>query len=347
LEVLLIQKPLQFAALCLLVQVAATQSAAAQGAPQQTIRSTSNLVVVPTLVQTPAGELVTNLQAADFLLTDNGVPQTVILEQVERQPVAVVVLMQTGGAAARQFPNYRGLTSMLDYLTGSSPHQVALVTFDSQPEEASDFTPEVEDLKQALTRPVAGDHGAAILDAVHYGVDLLRQQAAGTRRVLVLLSQPQDDGSKAHADAIVQLLGETNTMIYSVTFSPEKTWLKDQFTHERHENPPYEFASGMPPLLHTFNLDQPARVALRAMREDTAAEIAALSGGESLPFGDRGDLDRQLAVLANHIPNRYTLTFRPTSNQPGFHAIKVQVIHQPEPVTVKARESYWATGPSQ
>jgi hypothetical protein len=50
-----------------------------------------------------------------------------------------------------------------------------------------------------------------------------------------------------------------------------------------------------------------------------------------------------LPVLANHIPNRYTLTFRPSSNEPGFHAIQVQVIHQPAPVTVTARESYWAT----
>ena len=308
--------------------------------------------MVPTLVQTPTGELITNLQATDFLLTDNGVPQTVTLEQVDRQPVAVVVLMQTGGAAARQFQNYRGLTSMLDYLTGSSPHQVALVTFDSRPEEASDFMPNVDDLKEDLTHPVQGDHGAAILDAVNYGIDLLRQEPAGTRRVLVLLSQPQDDGSKVHADEIVQRLGETNTMIYSVTFSPEKTWLKDQFTQERHENAPYMLSPDLPPLLHTFNLDGPARVALRAMRENTAAEIATLSGGESLPFGDRGEFDRQLSALANHIPNRYTLTFQPTSDEPGFHAIRVQVIsvqgiHQSIPVTVTARESYWATGPSQ
>ncbi len=327
--------------LCLLAPVAVAQTAA----PPGTIQSNSTLVVVPTLVQTASGELVTGLRATDFVLTDNGVEQTVTLEEVERQPVAVVVLMQTGGAAARQFQNYRGLTTMLDYLTGNSPHKVALVTFDSRPEEASDFISEVGDLKEDLTHPARGNGGAAILDAVNYGIDLLSQQPAGTRRVLVLLSQPQDDGSKAHAEEIVHRLGETNTIIYSVTFSPEKTWLKDQFTQERHENPLYEFSPGLPPLEHTFHLDQPIRVALREMRTNTAAEIATLSGGESLPFSDKGDLDRQLTVLANHIPSRYTLTFRPTSTEPGFHSIKVQVVHQSIPVNVKARESYWATGP--
>ena len=103
---------------------------------------------------------------------------------------------------------------------------------------------------------------------------------------------------------------------------------------------------GLPPLQHTFNLDQPMRVALRAMRADTAAEIATLSGGESLPFGNKGDLDRQLSALANHIPNRYTLTFRPTSTKPGFHSIQVRILHQSVPVNVKARASYWATGPN-
>jgi VWFA-related protein len=334
------RKPLHLAVLWLLAQVAVAQTA-----PPGTIQSNSTLVVVPTLVETASGDLVPNLRAADFLLTDNGVVQKVTLEEVERQPVAVVVLMQTGGTAARQFQNYAGLTAMLDVLTGGAPHQVALVTFDSRPEGASDFVADVADLKEDLTHPVAGDSGAAILDAVGYGIGLLERQPASMRRVLLLLSQTHDEGSKARAERIVHLLGETNTVIYSVTFSPEKTWVKDQFTKERHENPPYEFSPGLPPLIHTINLGGPIGVALRAMRTDTAAEVATLSGGESLPFGNKADLDHQLNVLTNHIPSRYTLTFRPSSAEPGFHAIRVRVVDPPVPLTVRARESYWATGP--
>jgi len=236
---------------------------------------------------------------------------------------------------------------MLDYLTGSSPRQVAMVTFDSRPEEASDFVADVSELKKELTHPAAGDDGAAILDAVNYGIDLLEQQPAGTRRVLLLLSQAHDEGSVAKAEQIVRRLGESNILICSLTFSPEKQWLKDQFTHERHENPLYEFSPGLPPLEHTFNLSEPIVEALKAMRKDTAAEIANLSGGESLPFGNQAELDRQLATIANHLPNRYALTFRPTSNQPGFHSIKVELKDQTLAVTVKARASYWTSGGAQ
>jgi VWFA-related protein len=318
--------------------------AVAQTAPPETLHSTTTLVVVPALVETAAGELIPNLQASDFVLTDNGVVQAVSIEEVERQPVAVVVLVQTGGAAARQFQNYKGLATMVDALTGSSPRQVAMVTFDSRPEAASDFVSDVNELKEDLTHPGAGNGGAAILDAVGYGMDLLQQQPAGVRRVLLLLSQTHDDGSIAKADEVVRRLGETNTLICSVTFSPEKQWLKDEFTHERHGNPPYEFSPGLPPLDHTFNLSKPIGEALRAMRNDTAAEIAKLSGGESLPFGDRADLDRQLATIANHLPNRYILTFRPSSNEPGYHTIKVQLANQAIAATVKARTSYWSSG---
>jgi VWFA-related protein len=320
--------------------------AAAQNPPSDTIHSTSNLVVVPTLVETTSGELVHNLKASDFFLTDNGVQQTVSIEEVRRQPVAVVVLLQTGGAASRQFPNYARLATMVDALTGSSPRQVAMVTFDSRPEEASDFLTHVDDLKPELMRLKRGDDGAAILDAVSYGIGLLEQQPSGTRRVLLLLSQSHDDGSKSHADEVVQRLGESNTTIYSVTFSPQKQWLKDQFTQETHENPPYEFSPGIV-LLHTFNLSTPLSMALQEMQKDTAGEIATLSGGEAMQFGDRNSLDHDLGDLANHLPNRYTLTFRPTSNAVGFHAIKVHVLHQDVPLKVSARESYWSIGATQ
>jgi VWFA-related protein len=321
--------------------------AAAQSTPRETLHSTTTLVVVPALVETDAGKLIPNLRASDFVLTDNGVRQTVAIEEVERQPVAVVVLVQTGGAAARQFQNYKGLATMIDALTGSAPRQVAMVTFDSRPEAASDFVSDVDQLKEDLTHPGAGNSGAAILDAVNYGMDLLEQQPAGVRRVLLLLSQTHDDGSKAQPDRIVRRLGETNTLICSVTFSPEKQWLKDEFTHERHENPPYEFSPGLPPLDHTFSLSKPIGEAMQAMRKDTAAEVANLSGGESLPFGNQADLERQLATIANHLPNRYILTFRPSSSEPGFHTIQVQLANQAIAATVKARTSYWSSGASQ
>jgi VWFA-related protein len=309
--------------------------------PTAEIRTSSTLVVVPTLVRSDSGELVFGLHANDFSVTDNGIEQKVTLEEMERQPVSILVVMQTGGAAPRQFENYRELSTLLNAIGGSAKHETGVMTFDSAPEDFFPFVSNAARLKDAFIHPHEGDHGAAVLDAVNYAIDLFKDKPATTRRIILLLSQPQDNGSKTHAEEVVRRLGENNITIFSVTFSPEKTWMKDQFTRERQENPPLPMPDHAP-ILHTFSLSTPLGVALKAMREDTAAEIASLSGGEHVRFGNARGLEEQLSLIANQIPNRYLLSFSPTSNAPGFHALQVRVKNQTTPMSVSARTGYWA-----
>jgi VWFA-related protein len=316
---------------------------ALSGQTPPTITTTSTLVIVPALVQVPSGDLLQTLHTSDFLLTDNGTAQTVTLEDTEHQPVSIVVLLQTGGAAVEELPLYAKLDTMLGYLTANSPHQVAMVTFDSQPEYQWDFTPDVSDLDDGFTKPGPGDRGAAILDAVSHGIDMLSQQPPTQRRILIVISQSHDDRSHARSEDIIRRLGENNITIECLTFSPEETWLKDQFTKPRHANPPYQLSPDLPMVSGTFNLDQPLREALSAMRENTGGAIAALSGGEAFTFDSKASLEQQLALLANHFAATLTLSFRPTSKQPGFHSLHVQIAGHPE-MQVSARTSYWATG---
>lgn len=79
------------------------QDAAAQSMnPELTIQT--SLVMVPVMVRTKAGELVFTLKADDFVLTDNGVPQKLTMEpQNGDAPLAIVVVLEVGGAGAREF----------------------------------------------------------------------------------------------------------------------------------------------------------------------------------------------------------------------------------------------------
>ena len=110
-------------------------------ASESPIKSTSTLVIVPTLVRSASGEFVTNLDASDFRLTDNGIQQKVSFEQSENEPLAVVVLVQTGGVASSQLQNYSKLDTVLEYMLDGSPRNVALVTFDSRVEQIWPFPP--------------------------------------------------------------------------------------------------------------------------------------------------------------------------------------------------------------
>lgn len=294
-------------------------------AQSPTITATTDLVVVPALVRESSGGLVQFLSASDFVLTDNDVPQNLTLDDVEGQPLSVVVLMQTGASAPRHFRDYAKLGTVLTYLVANRLHQIAMVTFDSRPEEQWDFTANIADLQGGFARPDPGDAKAAILDAVNYGIDLLRKQPEKRRRIIILLSQTHDEGSLTHAEDIIKRLGESNITIECLAFSPEKAWLKDQFTQKRQENKPYQFAPNIPPLLHTFNLDKPLRVALSSLRENTSASIAQMSGGESLPFATRSELEQQLSTVANHLAATFTLSFRPTSKESGFHSLQLRI----------------------
>jgi VWFA-related protein len=292
-----------------------------------TIRSISALVTVSVMVRNSSGDLITNLAAGDFRLTDNGVEQKVLAEAAQGGPIALVVVMQTGGSAPAQFQNYRTLNAMVNFIASSSLNKVALVTFDSHLQEIWSFPPKVDGLKDAFRNPSVGDHGAAILDAVNCGIGLLEHLPANLRRVILLLSQASDDGSKASPQQVLQRIGESNVAIYSVTFSPGKSEPERRLKKEPHHGDT---------LLSAGPLDD----ALAAMRTNAAAETADLSGGENAQLRNKDSLERTLSVLANDFANSYMLSFRPNSEEPGLHWIKVQIMKKRIP-SVEARTLYW------
>lgn len=328
---------MDFAAFKSGVLVAATL--AGSGFAQTTIHTTTTLVVVPTLVQTPGKEVVFSLKADDFILTDNSVPQKVTLEEESSRPLSLVVLIQTGGIARGQFENYVHLDSMIAAILGNAPNAVSIVNFDSQPEAASPFTSDVTEWSDAIDHPDQGDSGAAILDSIAFGLDLLKKQLPQNRRAILLISQEHDSGSKAKMKDIIRELGETNTAIYSVTFSAEKTAMKQAFKDPAHLNKPITVGDGQ---YHAyFNLNMPLNLAISEMQKNLSAEVANLSGGETSGFTSRGELDAALGVMSNHIRNSYILSFYPTSTEPGLHTLEVRLAHHPE-LSVSARRNYWA-----
>jgi VWFA-related protein len=228
----------------------ASAYASAQAPESPNFTAQSTVVIVPALVRTRTGAMVYTLQADDFVLTDDGVPQNLTLEHdTGREPLALVVVVEVGGAGAREFEKFASiappLPTMLESLIGNVAHEVAVVTFDSEPDLLQNFTSDVDEAADALrtltpgcTRqhhftdcsgpnPVhdvpLGDNGAAILDSLDYAVGLLRQQPIGYRRAILLISETLDRGSHTTVAQAVRDLTDTNTTIYSVAFSTGKS----------------------------------------------------------------------------------------------------------------------------
>src|SRR5580693_7576965 len=183
--------------LVVLLSLAAAGTAQQSDKDRPTFTASSALVEVPILVKTKSGDVVFQLTADDFLLTDNGVPQHLTLDQdTDSQPLALAIVVETGGAGARHLDDYRQLDSILDALIGNVEHRVAVIGFDSVPHLLMPFNSRTADASQQLAGLNEGDQGAAILDGIALAIAQLRVQPPRFRRAILLLSETIDQGSK-------------------------------------------------------------------------------------------------------------------------------------------------------
>ena len=144
-------------------------------AQEPTFRSESNLVLVPALVKDQKGEIVYGLTAKDFIVENDGIAQEVRLdEKVGTDPVSLVVAIQVGRRAKREFPRIRGLGAMLGPLMEQEGSKAAVVEFDSVVRLTRNFTGDHELVKRDLDNLEERNDYAAILDAVQYSIELLR-----------------------------------------------------------------------------------------------------------------------------------------------------------------------------
>jgi VWFA-related protein len=300
---------------------------------ETTLHSQSNLVVVPALVKDAKGHIRYGLQAKDFVIEDDGVAQKVQLdEEAESEAVSLVIAIQRGGRASYEFARMQGLSSMLDPLFAQEQTEVAIVEFDSEVELVRDFTKDANSIAQDLKKLESGDGGAAILDAVYYSEKLLEKTPKEHHRVLLLISETRDHGSvwAKKIDDVVSLLGNSNTVVYTLAFSPSISNVLDTMRgnniNEMHAGP---------------DLMAPLIMAVQAMRKNTPKAIASITGGEYELFKSRKGFETLMNDFDNHLHSRYLLSFEPKDPKPGLHQLRVR-LKEGANGDVLARGSYWA-----
>jgi len=215
-------------------------------------------------------------------------------------PISLVILMQTGGSASRILGTYAGFPVMLGSMVGNSVHEITLVTFDSHVEEIWHFPAQIDGVNYALTHQHAGDKGAAIKDAVAFGVRQLQGEPGRYRRVILLLSQGTDVGSATSSQSLLERLGSSSTVVYSLTFPGEK-----ERTAQVHEK------------RHVGSMDEVLERANRLLDNKTAEEIACLSGGTEFRFHDQSGFNSAMLETLSDFHNGITLGFQPSRHEVG------------------------------
>jgi VWFA-related protein len=297
------------------------------------LRVTTTEVLVPTLVEKRGGSILYGLKAGDFVLEDNGVPQKIrVQEEMDTAPVALVVAVEEGGASVLEFDKLARMGPLLDVFLTDPRSQAALVGFDSVPHLLEDYTHNGDQINTDLEHLQQGDGGAAILDTVNYAVALLETQPKDFRRVLLLISEERDHGSKhTKAAQLIQKIGESDVLVLSASFSPALA----ELGHDVKDSEPDQA---------TMNMVSALVMAIRAFKKNVAKEVAVESGGEYTTFVGDKRFEARVMSAAKDARNRYLITFSPTDLTPGLHTIRVRTT-QDYGARIVARANYWLAAP--
>ena len=293
------------------------------------LRVTTTEVLVPTLVEKRGGGILYGLKTGDFVLEDNGAPQKIrVQEEMDTAPVALVVAVEQGGASVLEFDKLAKMGPLLDVFLTDPRSQAALVGFDSVPHLLEDYTHSGDRINADLEQLQPGDGGAAILDTVNYAVSLLETQPKDFRRVLLLISEERDHGSKHTKPAqLIQKIGESDVLVLSVSFSPALA----ELSHDVKDSSPDQA---------TMNMVSALVMAIRAFKKNVAKEVAEMSGGEYTTFIGDKRFEARVMSAAKDARNRYLITFSPTNLTPGLHTIRVRTT-QDYGARIVARANYW------
>jgi VWFA-related protein len=302
-----------------------------------TLRVTTTEVLVPTLVEKHGGGIIYGLKQGDFVLEDNGVPQKIrVQEEMDTAPVALVVAVEQGGVSVLEFDKLAKLGPLLDLFLTDPRSQAALMGFDSKPHLIRDYTHSSADINDALDHLNPGDGGAAILDTISSAVDLLETQPKAFRRVLLLISEQRDHGSKhTKAAQLIEKIGGSDVLVLSVSFSPALAELSHDVKDDLVGN-------GDQP---TMSMVSALIMAIKAFKKNVTKEIAQMSGGEYTTFTGDKRFQERVVDAAKHMRNRYLITFSPSDPSPGLHTIRVRTT-QDYGARIVARANYWAAPPS-
>lgn len=321
-------------------------------------KSTVPLVVSPVTVTDGRGRFVNGLTARDLIVYDNSVPQKIQLEVVD-EAVSLAVLIQVSPNAAAVLDKLGGSASMFTDLLAGYQGETALLTFSHNVDLAQDFTPDADKLKKILKymRPKGG--GSAIYDAVTEAIHLLDARDGSRRRILLVIAQTRDEGSKTKIDDLLRDPALQKTTIYWLTYSTfltpftSKTKTKwDRMTDEEKKDPlrfqgahPFPFPEeevGLPPDIAPGSLFDIFTSLANASKVDAAALLSRATGGRTWGFLKQSGLEEAIHAVADEAHQQYIVAFEPKADEPGiFHTLRAEVKGRPE-LKVRTRTGYWS-----
>jgi VWFA-related protein len=324
------------------------------------------LVNMPVTVRNSKGDMVHDLDAKDFRITDNGVEQRISHFDLGGDPVSVLVLIETSSRIEPILPEMRK-TGILFTQTVMGPEgEAAVVGFNDGVDKLQDFTSDGDAIEKAVTKLQTGTSGSRLYDAMAVGVEMFNSrrpqptaEKPGRRRVMLVMSETVDAGSEAKLGEVLREAQLANVTIYSVGLSTTRSELHSKPKDSRPAPIAPPGITTLPPPPGTIpttdaNLSGGADLlglAIWAVKhadnkvKDHAMEVACTAtGGEHLATYKDRSIEKAIDEIGGELHSQYSISYAPSdSNTVGYHEIKVDVDRKN--LKVRARPGYYVAPP--
>ena len=187
-------------------------SVSAQTPQTPMFKSTTSTVNVSASVK-KSNNAIANLTAKDFVLTDNGVPQTIEAVSIENVPIDVTLFLDTSGSTAGKLDDMKkDVQTIVQFLRPEDKFR--LLTIGDSVYESVPWVP--AGTKVTLTFDAVGGI-SLIRDALMLA--LLHRTEPGRRHLVVGMTDRQDCGSVIPATLLVEMASRSDAVIQLVDYS--------------------------------------------------------------------------------------------------------------------------------
>jgi VWFA-related protein len=359
----------------LLACLAACHSAAAQtagpmaaprpslnqlGSPQQQqrppIRVQVQVVSTPVVVHDSRGELLLDLDKNDFRIYDNGLEQSVEQFDMGGAPLSVAFVVETSSRIDALLPAMRRTGILFTQTVMGENAEGAVIGYNDSVKKLLDFTGNSDAIEKTFTNLARGTSGARLYDGLSQAVRLLRDRPPARRRVIVALAEATDTGSEDKLGDVLRDAQLANVTIYSVGLSTTSAEMRNpqRAAPAPTVTPPGTFGQNPRPGTVQTPTTESQRSgsadilgaviwaiqhATEPIRENSLEMAATGTGGLYQATVRDRSIETAIDQIAGELHAQYTLSYRPSATEAGYHEIKV-IVGRPG-AQVRTRPGYY------
>jgi VWFA-related protein len=319
-------------------------------------------------VRDKQGQIVRNLTKDDFLLDEDGRPQTIAyFSQESDLPLTLGLLVDTSGSQRRVLGDERSASyRFFQQVLREDKDQAFVLHFDFEVELLQDLTNSRDKLEKALDLldspqlqrqsgqggggypggggggypgggggyPGGGRRGqrgggTTLYDAVLLSGDELMRKQTG-RKADIILSDGVDTGSKVSLERSVEAAQRADTLVYSVLFADPEGY-----------GSPYGGGFGGPRMGRRGGMGRPPVMMNRPDGKKVLEQISRETGGRFFEVSKKQPIGKVYEAIQEDLRNQYSLGYTPDQTNSGGGYRTIHLTTKQKGLIVQTREGYY------